>query len=146
MARRILLFVSANDDYFSLGQCRILHQVKDGEEACVAGIVVEVADGHVKLRLDGQTRANDFWLPIPAALAKQKLFLDGGSYDDDDNAAATMPALHYWDEKDSSQRLRQPPVAASSSVTAAATTTTNTNNTTGQINNNSNNNATDPMV
>jgi hypothetical protein len=139
MARRILLFVSATDDYFSLGQSsRILHHLQVGEEACVAGMVVEVADGHVKLRLDGQTRANDFWLPIATALAKQKLFLDGGSYDDD-NAAASMPALHYWDEKDSSQRRQ------AASITAAATsTTTDATNTTGPINNS--NNATDPMI
>lgn len=93
VSRRILLFVSPNDE---LG----LAPSDQQDEACFAGSVVEVADGHVRLHMDGQARKNDVWVPLHKT--KEKVFLDGGAWKSDHG----IPALHYWVEQDSSsQRL-----------------------------------------
>ena len=70
-------------------------------EECFAGVIIEVRDDHVRVRLDGLTKKDDIWMPI----GSPKLFLDGGRWEEpSENDRAGLPPLHYWQEIDSKRR------------------------------------------
>jgi hypothetical protein len=59
------------------------------DEECFAGSVVELHNGHVRVRLDGLGKKEDVWMPVDSP----KIFMDGGRWQDND-VAFDLPALH----------------------------------------------------
>jgi hypothetical protein len=56
---------------------------------------VEIADGYVRIHLDGLPKAADLWM----AWSSPTLFIDGGLWSEE-NEANEMPEKHYWAEMD----------------------------------------------
>jgi len=71
---------------------------QEEDEQCFAGQAIEVADNHIRIRLNGCTKADDVWLP----LEQEKVYFDGGSWSDQEQFE--MPKLHYWKVMDSKRR------------------------------------------
>lgn len=99
----IIPAVVTNDGAKSKQQSKADHngdQEKDEEddEQCFAGSIVEVHDGHARIRLNGLGKKEDVWLEASSS----KLFLDGGRWEDDSDFK--MPAKHYWRVEDSRDR------------------------------------------
>jgi [histone H3]-trimethyl-L-lysine9/36 demethylase len=69
------------------------------DEECFAGSVVELHNGHVRVRLDGLGKKEDVWMAIDSP----KIFIDGGRWDDKE-ISFEMPAKHYWKEEDSKEK------------------------------------------
>jgi hypothetical protein len=68
------------------------------DEECFAGSVVELHNGHVRVRLDGLGKKEDVWMTVDSP----KLFLDGGRWEDNEESFK-MPEKHYWKEEDSKE-------------------------------------------
>jgi jumonji domain-containing protein 2 len=73
---------------------------EEEDEQCFAGSIVEIADGHARIHLDGLPKTEDIWMPV----SSPKLFLDGGRWGAD-GALEVIPPLHYWQEMDSKKRI-----------------------------------------
>ncbi|KAL7574476.1 hypothetical protein ACA910_015841 [Epithemia clementina (nom. ined.)] len=86
---------SANTDSSDGGR-RVGLSEDEEEDQCFRGIVVERADNHVRVHLDGLSKSEDVWVQ----LGTPKLFLDGGQWVDGREECA-IPQLHYWKEMDS---------------------------------------------
>jgi hypothetical protein len=67
------------------------------DEQCFSGQVVEIADDHARVHLDGTPKSEDMWMHSKSA----KLFLDAGRWSDQDDELSEMPPKHYWQEVDS---------------------------------------------
>uniref|UniRef100_A0A7S2VBK3 JmjC domain-containing protein n=1 Tax=Entomoneis paludosa TaxID=265537 RepID=A0A7S2VBK3_9STRA len=73
---------------------------EEEDEQCFAGQAIEIADNHIRIRIDGLPKTEDVWLPLD----QSKVFLDGGRWAED-TEQFEMPERHYWKEVDS-KRLR----------------------------------------
>ena len=69
------------------------------DEQCFTGAVVERADDHVRVHLDGLTKADDVWVQ----LGTSQLYLDGGRWVEG-HEQCEVPYRHYWKEMDSKAR------------------------------------------
>lgn len=65
------------------------------DEECFAGSIVELHNGHARVRLDGLGKKEDVWME----LGSPRLFLDGGMWESE--GSFDMPEKHYWKEEDS---------------------------------------------
>ena len=76
---------------------------KEEDEQCFTGQIVEIADDHARIHIDGLPRSEDVWLD----LNDNKVYLDGGRWDDEEEVqedGRSLPQLHYWEEMDSKRR------------------------------------------
>jgi [histone H3]-trimethyl-L-lysine9/36 demethylase len=69
------------------------------DEECFAGSVVELHNGHARVRLNGMGKKEDVWMPIDSP----KLFMDGGRWEESEESFE-MPAKHFWKEEDSKEK------------------------------------------
>ena len=68
----------------------------DEDEHCFCGQVSEVADDHVRIRIDGLGKKDDVWMPVHCP----KLYVDGGRWTE----KQSKPRRHYWKVMDSKRR------------------------------------------
>jgi hypothetical protein len=69
------------------------------DEECFAGVIIELTDDHVRVRLHGLTKKDDVWMSIYSP----KILLDGGQWGETDTEDV-LPKKHYWVEEDSKRR------------------------------------------
>jgi [histone H3]-trimethyl-L-lysine9/36 demethylase len=69
------------------------------DEECFAGFVVELLNGHVRVRLDGLGKKEDVWMPVDSP----KIYIDGGRWEDNEDSFK-IPAKHFWKEEDSKEK------------------------------------------
>jgi len=95
---RVLCIIPALVDENGAGDWSNGEKTEVEDEECFAGSVVELHNGHVRVRLDGLGKKDDVWMPVDSP----KLFLDGGRWEDKAECVK-LPAKHYWKEVDSKE-------------------------------------------